>query len=394
MELAKTCLWLSILMILYPIIIYPSLVCLLGLIWPRPVKRDSWLPSVTVLIPAHNEAHNIAATIQNKLEQDYPRNRIEIIVISDGSTDDTEDLVLEFSSQNVRLIRREQREGKAAALNEGVRYATGEILVFSDANSLFSSNAVRRMMENFADPEIGYVTGSLTYRIRSVGTAGNGCSGYMKYENALRTLETRVASIIGVNGGVDAMRRELYRDVPSQLITDFVLPLQVISTKHRVVYDDRAHSFEVANSDLGSEFRMRVRVALRALQGITYMRKLCNPFKYPWPAFSLISHKIIRYCSFFFLTIVFLTNLVLVSNPGYAALFILQLTGYLLALVGWRKSLPKLVHKLTFIPSYFLVTNAAFAVAAIKFLQGKTMATWQPRGGAQVHAGPQPARIQ
>lgn len=394
MELTKICFWLSIFMILYPIILYPLLVCLLGLIWPRPVKHSSWLPSVTVLIPAHNEAKDIAATIRNKLEQEYPRDQLEIIVISDGSTDRTEDIVREFSSHNVRLIRREQREGKAAALNEGVRYAKGEILVFSDANSLFSPDAVRRLIENFADSEIGYVTGQLVYKIQSIGTAASGCSKYIKYENALRTLETRVGSIIGVNGGVDAIRRNLYRNVPRQLITDFVLPLHVISTKHRVVYDDRAHSTEVANSELGSEFRMRVRVALRALQGITYMRRLCNPFKYPLAAFSLISHKMIRYCGFFFLTIVFLTNLMLVSNPSYAALFIAQVTAYVLALVGWRKGLPKLVHRLTFIPSYFLATNAAFAVAAFKFLQGETMSTWQPRGGAQVHPGPQPARIQ
>lgn len=394
MELTKICFWLSIFMILYPIILYPLLVGLLGLIWPRPVKHSSWLPSVTVLIPAHNEAKDIAETIRNKLEQDYPRDRLEIIVISDGSTDRTEDIVREFSSHNVRLLRREKREGKAAALNEGVRYAKGEILVFSDANSLFSPDAVRRLIENFADSEIGYVTGQLVYKIQSIGTAGSGCSKYIKYENALRTLETRVGSIIGVNGGVDAIRRSLYRNIPRQLITDFVLPLHVISTKHRVVYDDRAHSTEVANSELGSEFRMRVRVALRALQGITYMRRLCNPCKYPLAAFSLISHKMIRYCGFFFLTIVFLTNLVLVSNPGYAALFIAQVTAYVLALVGWRKGLPKLVHRLTFIPSYFLATNAAFAVAAFKFLQGETMSTWQPRGGAQVHPGPQPAGIQ
>lgn len=390
MELTKICFWLSIFMILYPIIIYPSLVCLLGLTWPRPVKRGSWLPCVTVLIPAHNEAQNIAATIRNKLEQDYPRERLEIIVMSDGSTDRTEDIVREFSSQNVRLVRRERREGKAAAINEGVRHAKGEILVFSDANSMFSPDAIRRMIENFSDSEIGYVTGKLTYKVESVGTAGSGCSGYIKYENALRALETKAGSIIGVNGGVDAIRRELYRDVPSQLITDFVLPLNVVSTKHRVVYDERAHSFEVANSELGSEFRMRVRVALRALQGITFMRRLCNPVKHPWAAFSLISHKVIRYCSFFFLAIVFVTNLVLVSNPHYAALLITQVITYTLAIVGLRKSLPKLLQKLTLIPAYFLMTNAAFAVATMKFLKGETMATWQPRGGAQIHAAPQP----
>ena len=383
MQLTKICFWLSIFFIVYPNIIYPSFVYLIGLIRPRPVKRRSWLPSVTVLIPAYNEAQHIAATIQDKLEQDYPSEWLEIIVISDGSTDGTDEIVREFSSRNVRLIRREQREGKAAGLNEGVRHASGEILIFSDANSLFAPDAIRRMTENFADPEVGYVTGNLTYKIRSDGIAGNGCSAYMKYENALRRLETRAGSIIGVNGGVDSIRRELYKDVPRQLITDFVLPLHVISTKHRVVYDERVHSSEVANSELGSEFRMRTRVGLRALRGIAYMRRLCNPVNYPWIAFSLISHKVMRYFGFLFLPIVFLTNLMLMSTPVYAALFVAQMIVYLLALVGWRRDLSGPFRKLTLIPAYFLISNAAFTVAAIKFLKGETMATWQPRAGAQ-----------
>lgn len=380
MEVARICFWLSIFVIIYPSIIYPSLVFLLGLVRPRTVKRCSWLPFVTVLIPAYNEAQHIAATIQNKLNQDYPRDRLEIIVISDGSTDGTDDIVREFSSQNVRLIRRERRQGKAAALNEAVRCARGEILVFSDANSLFAPDAIRRMMENFGDPEVGYVTGNLAYEVRSAGIAGKGCSAYMKYENALRTLETQVGSIIGVNGGVDAIRRELYSDVPRHLITDFVLPLYVIGTKHRVVYDERVHASEVANTELGSEFRMRIRVGLRALQGITYMRRLCNPVNYPWAAFSLISHKLSRYFCFLFLLIAFLTNLMLVTSPGYARLFIAQTLTYLLALIGLRKGM--LFRKLTLIPAYLLMTNMAFAVAAIRFLQGETMATWEPRAGA------------
>jgi len=205
----------------------------------------------------------------------------------------------------------------------------------------------------------------------------------MKYENTLRALETRAGSIIGVNGGVDAIRRDLYRDVPRNLITDFVLPLHVISAKHRVVYDERAHSCEVANSELGSEFRMRVRVSLRALQGIAYMRRLCNPINYPGVAFGLISHKVSRYFCFLFLSIAFAANLMLISNPGYAVLFIAQMMAYVLALLGLRKDLPKMFRKVTSIPAYFLMSNAAFTVAAIKFLRGETMATWQPRAGAQ-----------
>src|SRR5258708_5436078 len=217
MELTKLFFWLSIFLILYPSVIYPCLVCLIAWIRPRPLKRRPWLPSVTVLIPAYNEAQNIAATIQNKLDQDYPGNQLEIIVISDGSTDGTDDIVRGFGSQNVRLIRREQREGKAAALNQAVRCARGEILVFSDANSLFAADAIRLMIENFADPKVGYVTWNLAYKTRSAGTAGKGCSSYMKYAYSLRVLETRAGAIFGVNGGVDAIRRELYKDVPRNL---------------------------------------------------------------------------------------------------------------------------------------------------------------------------------
>src|SRR5258706_2558917 len=154
MEITKICFWLSIFLILYPILIYPALVFLLGLIWPRTRKRRSWCPSVTVLIPAYNEARNIAATIQNKLDQDYPRNQLEIIVVSDGSTDGTDDIVRGFGSQSVRLIRREQREGKAAALNEAVRYARGAILAFSDAHSLFAADAIPLMIRNFFHPRV------------------------------------------------------------------------------------------------------------------------------------------------------------------------------------------------------------------------------------------------
>lgn len=381
--LIKSCFWLSVLFIVYPLAIYPALVYVIGLIRPRPVKRRAWIPSVTVLIPAYNEAQHIAATVQNKLDQDYPTDRLQIIVVSDGSTDSTDDIVRGFASRGVQLIRLDQRQGKAVALNEGVRHANGEILVFNDANSLFAPDGIRRLVENFADPEVGNVCGSLTLEAHGADAAGVGCVAYNKYEHVVRMLETRAGSIIGVNGGVDAVRKELYRDVPKHLITDLVLPLEVIRAKRRVVYDGRVQSFEVANSDIGSEFRMRVRVALRGLQGLAYMRPLLNPVRYPWVAFSLLSHKALRYFSFVFLLIASVTNPMLSSTRFHAVLFVIQVILYVSAFAGLRKDLPRIVKKWTAIPTYFVMFNLAFAVAAIKFLRGETMATWQPRAGAQ-----------
>ena len=373
--------WGAVFLSIYSYVIYPPLVGLIGLLRPRPVRRAAWTPKVTVLIPAYNEADSIAATILNKLEQDYPADRLQVIVVSDGSTDGTDDIVRGFSARGVQLIRREPREGKAAALNEAVRHARGEIVVFSDANSLFARDAIRRIVENFSDPDVGYVTGNLHFTAPRDSASASGSRAYMAYENILRRFETAAGSVIGVNGGVDAIRRELYVDIPRELITDFVLPLHVIAGRHRVVYDARAQSRETANSELGAEFRMRVRVALRALQGLVYMRRLFNPVRYPLAAFSLISHKALRYMTFLFLPVALIANVILAAAPFYQMMLSMQLLAYALAVIGLRKNLPGLVRRITTVPTYFLVSNLAFTLAVVRFLRGETMATWRPRAG-------------
>jgi len=380
--MAEWIFWTSVFLVIYPYLGYPLLVFIGGSIRPRPVHRQSRQYSVTVLIPAYNEAECIAETIRNKLSQDYHDESMQVIVISDGSTDGTDEIVMGFAAQGVELLGRKAREGKAAALNEAVRQARGDIIVFSDANSLFDRETIRLMVENFADPEVGYVTGSLRFITEKVTLSGTGGSAYIHYENSLRALETRFGSIIGVNGGVDAIRRSLYMEIPPALITDFVLPLHVIAQRYRVVYDSRAVSHEAANKQLGSEFRMRVRVALRALQGIIYMRRLLNPFRYPAAAFCLVSHKLLRYMTFLFLPIALGTNIYLAfSGPLYQWILGIHLTVYALAILGLSAELPRVLRKITAVPSYFLLSNIAFGLAMLKFFRGESMATWRPRGG-------------
>jgi hypothetical protein len=204
----------------------------------------------------------------------------------------------------------------------------------------------------------------------------------MRFENLLRRLESRVHSIIGVNGGVDAMRRSLYADVPEALISDFVLPLQVVESGHRVVFDPRARSTEAANVDLSTEFRMRVRVALRGLQGLVYMRRLLNPLRFPVVAFCLWSHKALRYINVVLLPAAFACGAWLSRRGGlYLALFAAQVACYALAAVGLRERLPGFVRRVTAVPTYFVVTSWAFSLALVKLLRGQTMATWKPRSG-------------
>lgn len=374
--------WMSVVLVFYPYVIYPVVLCVANAFATRHIKRGNIEPSVTVLIAAYNEEDNIGATVENKMQLEYPPDKLQIVIISDGSTDGTDEIVNRYVSRGVVLLRQESRRGKAAALNMGVQHAMGEILVFSDANSLFHKDALRRVVENFNDHQVGYITGNLMFAHKNESVNGNGSSAYMKYENWLRQRETDFGSIVGVNGGVDAIRHDLYVDIPDNLITDFVLPLSVLRHHGRVVYDTRVHSHEEPNSEIRAEFRMRVRVALRALQGLSYMRALLNPVAYGRVAFSLISHKLLRYLTPVFMVIALLLNLRLaMGNELYMWLLGLQFSTYAAAVVGLIYKPTGWLHKILSLPAYFLVSNAAFSVALVKFLRGETIATWKPRTG-------------
>jgi cellulose synthase/poly-beta-1,6-N-acetylglucosamine synthase-like glycosyltransferase len=374
--------WGSVFLILYPYLVYPVLVLVWGKVKPWPVRRSVIEPMVTVLIPAYNEADCIGRTIDHLLAQRYPRQRLQILVVSDGSDDGTDEIVRSFAPQGVGLLRQEGRGGKALALNAAVRHARGEIVVFCDANACFHPQAVAQMVSNFADPDVGYVTGRLQLKAASGELSGAGGGAYLRYENMLRAAETGVGSVVGVNGGVDAVRRELYSDIPRELITDFVLPLRVIAAGRRVVYDPMVRSTEDANTEMGAEFRMRVRVALRALQGLVHMRPLLNPWCFPSAAFCLLSHKVLRYAGFVFLVLALLANTWLATRSlVYLWLLVLHLGCYALALLGLARVGGRWLRAFTVVPAYLLVSYAAFAVATLRFLRGQTMATWQPRAG-------------
>jgi cellulose synthase/poly-beta-1,6-N-acetylglucosamine synthase-like glycosyltransferase len=209
---------LSLLLVLYVYIGYPLIAACLGALLYRRVRKEPLEATVTIIIAAYNEEESIAATIENKLCVDYPQDKLEIIVISDGSTDRTDAIVNSFAAHNVRLLRQTPRAGKTSALNMAVPLAHGEIIVFSDANSLYAPDALRHLLENFADGDVGYVTGKMIYANPDGTPIGEGCSAYMRYENALRLIETRLGSVVGVDGGVDAVRKVLFRPMnPDQL---------------------------------------------------------------------------------------------------------------------------------------------------------------------------------
>jgi len=378
--------WICLGLVIYVYVGYPATVFLLARIVGRDIRKADIEPNVTVLIAAFNEEREIERTVINKLSQDYPPDRIKVIVISDGSTDRTDSIVrslAEHSGGRLVFLRQEPRQGKTQALNMAVDHASGDILVFADANSIYAPDAIRQLVRSFVDPSIGYVTGQMIYMNPDESGIGKGSGAYMRYENLLRVLETRLSSVVGVDGGIDAVRRELYVPMRPDQLPDFTLPLNVVEQGKRVVYEPEAMLYEPALAVASDEFRMRVRVSLRAFWALHDKRSLLNPFRYPLFAWQLLSHKVLRYGAFVPLMGLLVCNaLVVGKHPFYLGFLILQLSAYGFAVLGsFLSRLPAVASKVL-APYYFVILNMACAVALWKFLNRQKMVLWKPRGGS------------
>lgn len=382
MLLPKTVFWFCLVMVFYVYVGYPLLITLLAKIRKRSIQRTNLERTVSIIISAFNEEDHIGDTIENKLHQDYPKEKLEIIVVSDGSSDETDEIVQRYTYQGVRLIRQEPRSGKTVALNRAVSEAAGEIIVFSDANSMWERDTVAKLVRNFSEPEVGYVTGKMVYTDPDGTLVGDGCSTYMKYENFLRVQESRAGSVVGVDGGVDAVRKALYREMNPDQLPDFVLPLRVVEQGYRVVYEPEAILKESALKSSGDEYRMRVRVSLRAFWALWDLRVLLDFRKWGVFAWQLWSHKVLRYLCFVFMVGAYLSNLYLWgANPFYKAFFITQNSCYLAAVFspclesrGYESTLLRFAH-------YFTLLNAAAAHAFARFVLGHKQVVWTPRKG-------------
>ncbi|KPQ01349.1 glycosyltransferase family 2 protein [Marinobacter sp. HL-58] len=379
--------WLSLALLVYIYFGYPLLARMVATLWPNPVRKNpEHQPKVSILIAAYNEAKDIEATLQNKLALDYPSDKLEILVISDESDDGTDAIVERVAASApfpIRLFRQVPRQGKTAGLNTLIPEANGEIILFSDANSQWDTYAVSRLCSNLADPKVGYVTGKMVYVNEDGSLVGDGCSAYMKYENWLREQETLIGSVVGVDGGIDAMRKELYQPLRADQLPDFVQPLKVVEQGYRVVYEPEALLKEEALNDSDSEFSMRVRVSLRALWALKDMRHLMNPLRDPLYAWQLVSHKLLRYAAFIPLATLAAATLLLAPARGIYTLAFLGLVVFLaLAWTGHKREAGgESLSVIYSIPYYFMLLNVASCKACVAFLKGEKKVIWNPRKG-------------
>jgi cellulose synthase/poly-beta-1,6-N-acetylglucosamine synthase-like glycosyltransferase len=339
------------------------------------------LPSVTVIIPAFNEADHIAATVENKLAQTYPTTKLKVIVVSDESEDGTDDIVhgLADKHPNLTLIRQSPRQGKTAGLNLAMSQIESDIVVFSDANSHYAPDAITQLVTCFEDDTIGYVTGKMVYTNADGSLIGDGCSAYMKYENHLRLLESQTGSVVGVDGGIDAIRRVLYQPMNADQLPDFVLPLKVVSQGKRVAYCESALLNEAALNNSHAEFKMRVRVSLRALWALWDMRHLFNLGRYGIFSWQLMSHKLLRYLAFIPLALAFISSALLSGDSlFYMLAYFAQLLFYGSAFyAGVTESQNKWLGLI----NYYCLINFAALLAFVNFIRGEKIVMWKPRVG-------------
>lgn len=371
--------WLSVLAVAYTYVGYPLLVFIASLVSPRKVKRvDSVFPSVTVIITAYNEERDLAAKIDNTLALDYPKDKIEILVASDCSTDGTEDIVRSFASRDVRLHRQTQRLGKTAAQNAAVELARGDILLFSDATTLYQPDVLRVMVPNFADAEIGCVAGRLIYVNPTASSVGHGAQSYWGYETFLKRHESRFSSLIGVSGCLYAVRRSAYVPLNPEACSDFIIATKMVEQGLRTIYEPMALCTEKTNDRTNRELPMRVRVIAQTYTDLWRHRGMMNPRRTGFYALQLLSHKVMRYLMPAFLIAILLASAVLArGSTFYLVLFAGQIAFYALAFAGWLLERAGKRSRLLALPHYFVLANLASLLAFNKFLRGERYAYWE-----------------
>jgi cellulose synthase/poly-beta-1,6-N-acetylglucosamine synthase-like glycosyltransferase len=370
--------WLSLVTLVYAYIGYPVLLALLAALRARPIDKKEITPRVSMVIPVYNEARVIRQKLENCLAQDYPPEKLQIIVVSDASTDTTRDIVSAYADRGVVYLELPQRQGKEAGQNLAVSNAEGEVIVFSDASIMLDKQALRQMVANFHDETVGCVSGEDRSVSSNQALPEESEGLYVRYEMLIRRLETRLASIVGASGCFYGVRRHLCAPLPVSIPRDFVAPLEVQERGFRSISEPQAIAFVKTVANPRDEFPRRIRTATRGLGGLLYKRHLLGLHRYGLFALMLFSHKLLRFLAPVFMIVLLISNALLFTRPLYQGFAILQGIFYGLACVGYCLAARNRASKLFSFPFYFVMVNLAILIAWYRLLSGKQYATWSP----------------
>lgn len=380
----ETLFWLSLSVIVYSYPGYPTLLWFLSRFSIRARSQraetgEENLPSVTLIISAYNEEKVIGEKINNALSLEYPKDLLEIVVVSDGSDDRTTEIASQFAAMGIRLLHYEKRTGKTACLNKAVPLATRKIIVFSDANSSYDKHALKALVRPFQDSTVGFVTGWTRYGSGGDPITANPISFYAKLELVTKELESIVGSCVGADGAIFAIRKELFIPLEEYDINDFVIPMSIIRQGYRGVLERKAFCFENTAGGTKREFHRQVRIASRTIRAIMNYHNLLNPLRFGFFSIQLLSHKLSRLLVPLFMVLLLVSNLPLASTGGF---YLMVLTGQVLLYGGASATnlVPRtgVLSRLADAAQTFVVINMAIVLAWAKYLRGETYTTWSP----------------
>lgn len=373
----------SLLGVSYSYFIYPIILMVIGKLKPLSTKisdsnyKEKYeLPTISFIITAYNEENQIKKKIENTLLADYPSNKFEIIVASDGSTDDTDSIAKNFADRGVLLHKVQDRKGKENAQRSAIKISKGEILVFSDVSTQIENCSLRVIAEHFRNPKIGALSSEDRFLTENGEIAGEGA--YVKYEMWLRKLESDVNSLVGLSGSFFAARKEVCEDWNISVPSDFNTAINCVKKGYIATTTPELLGFYPNLQDETKEYQRKVRTVIRGMAALFSQAYIMNTFKYGLFSFQVISHKVMRWLVPWFLLMTFLLNLCLVNtHPIYQLILLGQVVFYTLALSGWISRQARSISfiKITY---FFMQVNIAIAHATLQYLSGKRVTFWAP----------------
>lgn len=371
--------WIGLFLVVYTYAFYSGILFLLTRCKKQKFESNGvYFPTVTMIIPAYNEEAIIQQKMDNCRRLEYPEGKLEILIGSDGSFDKTNQLIEQNAPPNLKFFPFSENRGKSKVLTDLVTHATGEVLVFSDANTIFNPHAITELVHHFSRSDVGAVCGRLILINPNGNIGGWGEARYWKYENIIKQLEGEVSSTIGATGGIYAIRRNLFPTLPldRQISDDLVISLLIINRGYRVLFEKKAIAVEATTRSFQDEFNRKKRIGICNFQALPLIANCLNPQK-GFVSFALWSHKILRWFAPLILIVLFILNGSLLGNSIYNVIFGMQCLFYGFAFIGYlikdRKKKPSVFSY----PLYFVMANVALFLALVEIAGGKKKAQWE-----------------
>jgi cellulose synthase/poly-beta-1,6-N-acetylglucosamine synthase-like glycosyltransferase len=390
MEVLKITFWVFLFIIVYTYIGYGILLFLiikirrLFNIGKKQEIDQSYEPEVTLFIAAYNEKDYVEAKMKNTLELEYPKEKLNIIWVTDGSDDGTPDLLRDYPNTTVHHL--DERNGKIGAMNRGMNFVKTPIVIFSDANTNLGKESIRRIANLFGNPKVGCVSGEKRIVNNESDIASGAGEGlYWKYESALKRWDAELYSVVGAAGELFAIRTALYRHVEKDtLLDDFIISLRVAQDGYTIQYDPEAYAIETASANVKEELKRKIRISAGGVQSILRLSSLLNVFKYGTLSFQYISHRVLRWsltplCLILLIPVlsILAANEVLMSFKFYSTMFWLQFLFYALALLGWFLENRETRVKILFVPYYFFIMNLSVVLGFFRYMKKSQSVNWE-----------------